>query len=59
MGQSSCKERPLCDSQDWQELFSNCVNGLRNQIFLWREPKICQEGIGAMDLPEDYEGVKC
>ena len=43
MDVSFCKKRPSCKGYDMEFEFSECINGKREKIFKWKEPKICDE----------------
>lgn len=40
---------PLCSAADYHAIVSSCVAGIQKTTYVWREPKLCMNGIS---LPE-------
>ena len=58
LGATECIDKPLCTSDDYEALFSNCAgqNLKMSKLYSWISPHICQGGV---ELPPPELSIDC
>uniref|UniRef100_A0AAV1UA44 Tyrosine-protein kinase ephrin type A/B receptor-like domain-containing protein n=1 Tax=Peronospora matthiolae TaxID=2874970 RepID=A0AAV1UA44_9STRA len=60
IGISSCVEQRPCSTDDVNETYTTCKDGVRNVTYAWMEPQTCNLTLQeSNELPLPSEGVQC